>query len=179
MNSWIGRFVFAPVPYTLAAQLFLYNQCCLHLLLRSALSSLFSSQWGSSITICGLWIRGWKNATDCEIAWFLSGMLVSSCAQSSALISGLERGLGKEGRCLCVFLSPCMCVCVCERECCVHANVGKVLNGCVYAWSFRRLVIPDKLSQCCPKIGGATGMQDSVDDCGDSLAFSVSVGKGQ
>lgn len=53
-------------------------------------------------TVCRVWIRGWKNATDCEIAWFLSGMLESSCAQSSALILGPERGPSKETMCISV-----------------------------------------------------------------------------
>lgn len=94
-------------------------------------------------TVCGVWIRGWKNATDCEIAWFLSGMLGSSCAQSSALILGPERGPSEQGRrCVCALLPPCVC--------CVHPKVynGEVLNGCVYACPFSRVVIPDKLSHC-------------------------------
>lgn len=41
-----------------------------------------------------------------------------------------------------MFLPSCVC--------CMHAKVhnGSALNGCVYACSFSRLVIPDKLSQC-------------------------------
>lgn len=134
-------------------------------------------------TVCGVWIRGWKNATDCEIAWFLSGMLGSSCAQSSALILGPERGPSEEGRrCVCALLPPCVC--------CVHPKVynGEVLNGCVYACPFSRVVIPDKLSHClysrecfCSRVEPLVSpgcREDSADDWGHGSAFHVSIGRG-
>lgn len=67
-----------------------------------------------------------------------------------------------------MFLPPCVR--------CLHAKVhnGEVLNGCVYACSFSRLVIPDKLSQClyshecfCSSVEPAVSLgcrKDSADD---------------